>query len=250
MKIINKSLTVLDLFLAGDGELSLEEIARLSGMNKSTARRIILSLIECGFLKKQRKRGKYSLGMKFLDYIQAIKKHNPIVGIAEPYLHEISQVTDETVSLALWDGRDVVICRTIYPTHPLRVSANEGTMVGLHFASLGKAILAEIPEEELTMRLGSKLTRYTHNTITDVNDLKKNLILVRNEGVAIDDEEAFLGVRGIASIFRNNEGAMVGAINILGPSIRLTREKIREFVPAVKGCAMKISKALGYVEKK
>ena len=189
--------------------------------------------------------------MKFLDYIQAVKKNNPIIDIAEPYLNEMKQTIDETISLALWDGRDAVICRSLYPNNnPLKVSFNEGTMLGMHYASLGKAIMAEMPEEELNPRLSKALTRYTHNTITDVNDLKQHFMIVRQEGVAIDDEEAFLGVRGIAATFKNNEGVVVGAINVLGPSIRLTREKIREYVPTVKDCALKISKALGYKEQR
>jgi len=250
MKTINKAISVLDLFLTGDGELSVEEIARLANMNKSTARRIVLSLIECGFLKRQyNKRGKYYLGMKFLDYIQAVKKHNPIIDIAEPYLNELKQIIDETISLALWDGYYAVVCRSIFPNQPLRINSSEGALVGLHFASLGKAILAEMPEGELSLHLSKELTRFTHNTITDINDLKKHLIIIRQEGVAIDDEEAFLGIRGIGAVLKNNEGAVVGAVNVLGPSIRLTREKIREFIPAVKGCAAKISKALGYNEK-
>lgn len=237
---------MLNLFLANGSGLSLEEITQLSGLNKSTTRRIVLSLVECGFLKQQRKRGKYSLGMKFLDYAQAVKKNNPIMDIAAPYLTEMGQIIDETVSLAVWDGRTAIICQSIHPTHPLRVTSYEGTMAGLHYNSLGKAILAEIPEEELNRLLPDDLTRYTHNTITDINDLKKQLMMVRQEGVAIDDEEGFIGIRGIAATLRNNEGKVVGAITILGPSIRLTREKLRECVPMVKETALKISRALGY----
>jgi IclR family transcriptional regulator, KDG regulon repressor len=249
VKILSKAISVLDLFLMSNTELTMEEIAKMAAMNKSTARRIVLSLIDCGFLKRQQKRGKYSLGMKFLDYIQAVKRLNPIVNIAEPYIIEIGRITGETASLALWDGKDAVISRTIYPDNPLRVTANEGTMVGLHFASLGKAIMAEMSEEELSLRLSKNLIKYTHNTITDMNDLKKHLMIVRQEGAAIDDEEAFLGIRGIAAAFKNNEKIVVGVVNILGPSVRLTREKIREYIPAVKECASKISNALGYHEK-
>jgi len=248
VKIINKAISVLDLFLNSGGELSVEDISRLSGMNKSTARRIVLSLVECRFLQRQPRRGKYYLGLKLLDYIETVKKNNPIVDAAEPFMYELLKTIDETISLALWDGLKAVVCRSIYPNHPLRVMSAEGTMVALHFASLGKAILAEMPEEELDLRIGVGLSRYTHNTITDINDLKKHLIIIRQEGVAIDDEEAFLGVRGIAAAIKNNEGMVVGAVNVLGPSIRLTREKVREFMPAVKGCALNISKALGYSE--
>jgi DNA-binding IclR family transcriptional regulator len=249
VKIFNKSIVVLDLFLDTESELSLQDIAKLSSLNKSTARRIVLSLIECGFLKQSKRRGKYSLGMKFLDYTQALKKHNPIMDIAEPYLNEINQIINETVSLALWDGRNAVICQSIYPTHPLKVTSYEGTMAGLHFSSLGKAIMAEMPEEELNQRFSNNFKQYTQNTITDINDLKKHLMIVRQEGAAIDDEEGFVGVRGIAATLKNNEGAVIGALNILGPSIRLTRERIRECVPIVKEYALKISKALGYTGK-
>lgn len=237
---------MLNLFLTNDGELSLEDIARLSGLHKSTARRIVFSLIECGFLRQPRKRGKYSLGMKFLDYAQTVKKTNPIMDIAAPHLTEMGQMIDETVSLAVWDGRTAIICQSIHPSHPLRVTSYEGTLAGLHYNSLGKAILAELSEEELNRLLTNDLTRYTHNTITDINDLKKQLIMIRQEGVAIDDEEGFLGIRGIAATLRNNEGNVVGSITILGPSIRLTREKLRECVPIVKETALRISRALGY----
>jgi DNA-binding IclR family transcriptional regulator len=246
MKLLKKSIGVLDLFLNNDGELSLEDITRLSGMNKSTTRRIVLSLIECGFLKQTRKRGKYSLGMKFLDYAKTVKKYNPIVDIAAPYLTEMGQIIDETVSLAVWDGRTAAICQSVHPSHPLRVTSYEGTMGGLHYNSLGKAILAEISEEELPRHLNGNLTRFTHNTITDINDLKKQLMIIRREGVAIDDEEGFLGIRGIAAALKNNEGNVVGSITILGPSIRLTREKLQECIPIVKEAALNISRALGY----
>ena len=246
MKLLRKSINVMDLFLANNGELSLEDITRLSGMNKSTVRRIALSLIDCGFLRQQRKRGKYTLGLRLLDYAQAVKKYNPLMDIAEPYLVELSQIIDETVSLAIWDGRICVICQSIHPNHPLKVTSYEGSMAGLHYNSIGKAILAEIPEHELEHRIPKELTRYTHNTITDINELKKHLVTIRQEGVAIDDEEGFVGIRGIGAALKNMDGTVVGAITILGPSIRLTREKLGECVPIVKETAWKISKALGY----
>jgi IclR family KDG regulon transcriptional repressor len=246
VRLLNKSVGVLDLFLNNDGLLSLEDIIRLSGMNKSTAWRIVFALTECGFLRQQKKRGKYSLGMKFLDYAQAVKKFNPIMDIAAPHLMEMGQIIDETASLAVWDGRTAIICLSIYTTHPLRVTSYEGTLAGLHYNSLGKAILAEISEKELDRLLPKDLTRFTRNTITNINELKKHLLAVRREGIAIDDEEGFIGIRGIAAALKNDEGNVVGAITILGPSIRLTREKLQECVPVVKTTAREISRALGY----
>ncbi len=249
MKLLKKPISILDLFLTNDGELSLEDMTKLSGMNKSTVRRIVLSLMECGFIRQQRKRGKYGLGLKFLDYAQAVKKYYPLMDIAEPYIIEMSQIVDETVSLAIWDGRVCVICLSIHPNHPLKVTSYEGTMAGLHYNSIGKAILAEIHEEDLNTLIPKSLTRYTQNTITDINDLRKHLMNIRQEGVAIDDEEGFVGIRGIGAALKNGDGNVVGALTVLGPSIRLTRERLRECVPIVKETASKISQILGYARK-
>ena len=91
MKIIKKASTILDLFLNHECELSLEEMAVFSKMNKPTVRRIALTLVETGFLKQTTKRGKYSLGMKFLDFSEAIKKNTTLSYMARPYLIKLSQ---------------------------------------------------------------------------------------------------------------------------------------------------------------
>jgi len=249
MKTIEKTFQILQLFLTHGDELSLSDLSRLSGLNKPTTRRIALSLIKCGLLRQQKNRGKYSLGMKFIDFSQAIKKQNQVVEVAEPFMSHLSLEVNETVALAIWDGRQAVICQAIHPNHPLKVTAYEGTLSGLYFNSLGKAILAELPEQDIEKYIIGEMVAFTPNTITSLNDLKKHLMIVRQEGVAIDEEEGFQGIRGIASVFKNDLGHIAGAITIIGPTVRLTRERIREFSPIVKDCADKISRALGYGRK-
>lgn len=249
MTVLRKSLEILDLFLEETRELSLEEIAHRTGMNKTTTRRIAVTLIKSELLKQQKTRGKYSLGGRFLSYAQAFKKQNPIISIAKPFIVKLEHAVDETVALALWDGFRLMICDSVTPSHPLKVAAYEGTMTGLHHNSLGKAVLAALPESLVEEIVGDNMNRYTQNTITTMNDLKKHLLVSRQEGIAIDDEEGFSGVKGIGAVFYNNEGAIAGAITVIGPSIRLTHEKIREFKPIVKECAESISAALGYNEK-
>jgi IclR family transcriptional regulator, KDG regulon repressor len=244
--VLHKSVDVLNLFLADEGELTLEELAIRTHMNKTTTRRIAVSLIDCGLLKQPKKRGKYSLGLKLLDYSQALKKQLPIVDIAQPLLQDFGRAVNETTSMALWDGKTAVICQSIHPTHPLKVTSYEGTLLGLHYNSLGKAILAELKPEEQDNLLKGELFRFTANTITNVSELKNQLVTIHREGIAIDDEEGFKGIRGIAAVFKNSEGSTVGAVTILGPSVRLTRERIQEIVPLLKECTSRISEALGY----
>lgn len=249
MKIIKKAFQILQLFLDHGEELTLGELSSLSGLNKPTTRRIALALMQCGFLQQQKNRGRYALGMKFIDFSQAVKKQSHIVDVAEPLLDRLNLETNETVALAVWDGRQAVICQAIHPNHPLKVTAYEGTMSGLYFNSLGKAILAALPEEDIEKFVTGELHSFTTNTITSLNSLKNHLLLVRQEGVAVDDEEGFQGIRGLAAVFRDKTGEIAGAITIIGPTVRLTREKSRAFIPMVKDCADRISTALGYDER-
>jgi DNA-binding IclR family transcriptional regulator len=119
----------------------------------------------------------------------------------------------------------------------------------LHFTSLGKAILAQLAESELKRLFSGPLARSTPNSITDVDDLKKHLLIVKQQGVAIDDEEYALGVRGVAAAFKDENGTVQGSISILGPSVRLSRERLKDCAALVRQYSGKISSELGYREK-
>jgi len=248
MNVIEKTIKLLEAFLDCRSSLSLEEMSRYSGMNKATVRRIALVLVKGGFLKQPEKRGKYSLGMRFLDFSKVIKSSSMLVDAAAPHLFKLSQQVNETVAMAVWDGESAFICQNYHPNHPLKVISAEGKIFGLHFTSLGKAILAELGDTELKRALNGKLDSATPNTITDIDDLKRHLLIVRQQGVAIDDEEYCLGVRGIAASLKDENGAVIGAISILGPSVRLTREKIRVYVDSIKVCACRITRDMGFQE--
>jgi DNA-binding IclR family transcriptional regulator len=249
MKIVTKVFGVLELFLESADEMTLAEISRMARLNKPTTRRICLALVKCGYLRQPVRRGKYSLGWKFLDYSRTIKRTNYLVKVAAPHLMQLKQDANESVTMAVWDGTNTSLCLSYLTDHPLKVVSSEGSKLILHATSIGKAAIAELPENELRMYLGDSPTRYTPNTITDINDLKKHLQVVQQEGVAFDDEEFLPGVRGIGTALRNRDGGVVGTIGILGPTVRLSRAKLRDLVPVIKKCAYKISIELGYTGK-
>ena len=246
MKIIEKTFQILEIFLDHGDELSLDELSRLSGFNKPTTRRIALSLIECGYLNQNKPRGKYALGMKFLDYSGAIKMHNNVIRVAGPRLMELSQQLKESSTMAIWDGTRTALCQSYLAEHPLRVVPDEGSRLVLHATCVGKALLSELPEDQLGGYLG-EMKRFTPNTVIDIDELRKQLISIRKEGIAFDDEEYYQGVRGLGVTIRNGEENVIGSIGVLGPSVRMTRARLREYVPVIKNCARNISRELGYV---
>jgi IclR family KDG regulon transcriptional repressor len=246
MKVIERTLSLLDLFLGDTSELSLDELSEASGINKYTVRRMVSTLIRCGYLKQVKKRGKYSLGIKLLDFGGVFRINSIMVPIANPYLIELSQRVQESVQMAVWDGIRVFLCRAVLTPHPLRVAPLEGTRLALHATSLGKALIAEWSEEDLDGYFSNKLERYTLNTITDFGQLKKHLSTIRKEGVAYDYEECYAGVSGVGAQLKNGEGTVVGAISLYGPITRLDKKKMKEDAPLVKDCALNISRKLGY----
>ena len=246
MKVIERTLNILDLFLGDTSELSLDEITEASGISKYTVRRMVSTLIKGDYLKQVKKRGKYSLGIKFLDFGGVYKINSIIIPIANPFLIELSQKVSESVQMAVWDGMRVFLCKAIETPHPLRVVSIEGTRLAMHATSLGKALIAELPEDDLPGYFSNKLERYTPNTITDFHELQRHLSKVRKDGVAFDNEECYIGVSGVAAALKNSEGSVVGAISLYGPITRLDKERMKEDAPLVRDCALKISRELGY----
>ena len=252
MKSLNKALDILELFLSGEKEMALADIAVKSGLNKTTVSHIVKTLVKRGYMKQREKRGKYSLGTAFIEFSGAIKGSIKLRDVAIPHLVKLSRIAKESVILAVWDGKSAVTTETVHPIRkeytPLKVVPDEGSKSPLHCTSIGKVILADMTEKELKEFFTSSKNRerFTPNTITNFNDMKSHLFLVKQEGIAFDDEEYSLGVRGVSAGLRDNGGNTVGAIAVLGPSVRLTRAQIRGLSGAVKNCALHISKELGY----
>jgi len=247
MKSLQKVINILELFLSNDEDLSLSDLAKFSGLHKTTVYRIVSLLVGQGYLKQREKRGKYSLGMKFLDFSGAIKKRMKIREIALPYLEKLSKSLKETILLQIWDGKESVLAETIHSDYVLQAIPNEGTKVPLHSSAGGKVFLAHMTEEGLKKYCNERgLKALTPNTITDLNELKKQLLIVKRECIGFDYEETLLGASGVGSGIKDAQGNIAAIVNILGPTVRLSRARLKEIAPEIKSCALEISRELGW----
>ena len=252
MKVLNNTFKVLDIFLEHPSEISLDELTSLSNLNKTTLSRIVRELVKYGFLMQRENRGKYSLGYKYFDFVGHIKIQMKTRDIAVPYLVKLSQCVNESIILALWTKGRAGVTETFQTKYTLKVIPDEGSRLSLNTTSCGKVILANLSTKEFNeIYKERKLERFTPNSITDFQDLKRHLAIIRREGVAFDDEENTPGVRSIAAAIMNFEGNVVGAVGVIGPSVRLTRARMIELVTPVRDCAEEISRGLGWpVENK
>lgn len=251
-KLLNKSLDVMELFLHNQDEMTLSDMAHLTGFNKATVYRIASTLIERGYLSQQEKRGKYSLGAIYLNYSKAVKDRLQPRSIALPYINELTQALGECVDLALVKESGVLFTETFRPPlnqlkYSLQIMPAEDVDRSLHAGSLGKIILAAMSDDDLEKYIRAKgLGRFTANTITDKDILKEELSRIRQEEVAYDNEELSPGVNSLSAGLRDSDGKVIGSLGIVAPAVRLPLTKMLELTPMLKSYTTRISKDLGY----
>jgi DNA-binding IclR family transcriptional regulator len=249
MKSLAKTFDILELYLGGKDEFAVTEVSKLLKLNKTTVSRIMSKLTRRGYLRQNELRGKYSLGTIFLEYSGIIKKRLKIRDIAIPHLFELSRKAKESTMLAVWDGKGYAITETFHDTDysnsPLKVVPDEGITMPLYCTCLGKIFLAAMSDSDVEEYFkGVKLDRRTPNTVVDIKTLEKQLVTIRQEGVAFDDEEYALGVRGVAAGLVSREGKIAGSIALVAPSVRLSLAGMQDLVPIVKAVAQEISKEI------
>ncbi len=254
MKSLLKALDILELFWLHHDELSLSEMASLSRHGKAATYRIVSTLVSRGYLKQEKKRGKYSLGKVFLEFSGIVKGNVNIRDLAIPYLTELSHLVKESVIIAIWDGKNSVFTETFHETGyslgPLKVIPEEGVSIPLYCSSLGKIILANMSEEDCAKYFNHiKLEKRTPNTIVDVSTFIMQFPKIKTENIAYDDEEYALGVRAVASGIKDEHKNICGAICIIGPSVRLSNDLLRTLAPTVRSFAVRISTVLGFRAK-
>ena len=251
MKVLTKTFDILDQYLRGDEELAVTEISEKLSLNKATVSRIMARLEKRGYLRQIGTRGKYSLGTIFLEFSGIIKNRLKVREIAIPHLFELSRRVGESTILGVWDGGGYSITESFHDTaqkgNPLKVIPDEGISMPLFCTCLGKIFLAGMSESDLLAYLGNvKLEPRTSRTITDAKRLTQELSQIRQKGLAYDDEEFALGVRGVAAGVFNHDFKTVGAIGVLAPSPRMSMARLQEIGPLVKDYALEISRQLGY----
>jgi DNA-binding IclR family transcriptional regulator len=194
---------------------------------------------------------KYQLGPLVAEIASAMNRSfdTHLISLAQPFLDKLSADTGEGVAIEVLAGDSSVLAYQIPARTTLRVTANVGDRLPVHVSSGAKIILAFSDPQRVDKILDRKLVRYTANTITDPEVLKKHLIEYRRQGVAFDYGELDEDVYTVAAPILNYEQKPVAAVLIAGPDKRMgTNLKESEMIKSVKEAALSISKRLFYQE--
>jgi IclR family KDG regulon transcriptional repressor len=247
MSTVGKALDILEAILRNRDEVGLAALAKMTGLNRTTVHRISSILVKRGYLYQKGKGGKYSLGLKFLQYSDISNAAASIKEQALPYLQKLCDEISETVNMAILNGVEAVGIAFIATDRILQVVPGLVDRYPFHCTALGKILLAYMPDERIENIIKTKgLNAYTDNTTTDATRLKKEIATIKRDGIAFDDEEYSLGVRSAASPIKGEQGDVLAAVSFVGPSVRISKSRMIQLAPMVKNCALEISRSLGY----
>ncbi len=242
---VDRALFLLETIAEAGGEATLTELATRTGLNISTCHHLLATLIKRGFAAKVPGRRLYALGARIL-YLGHACLQVDLPRRAQRYLEAINRATGETVHLAGLQGDAVVTLAVREARHAVRVDPGKiGKLEAPHATSVGKAILAWLPEDEIRRILADGMKRFTDNTITDFPTFVEALRVVRRNGYAIDREEFLPGVICVGAAIRDQAGTVIGAISVSTPSMRATEEHIELMRDEINAATRALSAEFG-----
>jgi len=227
--------------------MSLSELSAAIGVSRSTVYSLLATLQEHGFVEKDLRFKQYRLGLTTFEVGSAYLRGVDLVRAFDEVAKELVQRCQETVKLAVLDGRDVVyLGRQQGSGHSVQLVARVGSRVPAHATAVGKLLLAAMSDAEIDrLYEGHELGALAPNTLTDLAALKIRLHTVRREGVAFDDAESSPGVHCVAAPIYDHNGRPVAAMSIGIPNDRYTQERMAELTALVREHADLLSRTLG-----
>ncbi|MFT4267279.1 MAG: IclR family transcriptional regulator C-terminal domain-containing protein [Xenophilus sp.] len=240
-----KAFQVLHAFDGTRRHLTLADIARVSGLDRSAAQRLVYTLEKIGYLRRIPDTRQYGLTSRVLQLSYNYLRTNELVDKASPYLLDISRTLGETTNLQELDGTDIVFVARFPGVHLVNVDIAVGSRLPAFCTASGTAILARMERERRTEILReSKLTQITPYTETRMEPLLARIERAAERGYALVVNETVMGDISIAAPITDHRGHAVAAINIAVPTTRWTPEEVEaRLAQHVQVAATSISKA-------
>jgi len=223
---LERGLSVIRTFDAEHTELTLSEVAAATGVTRAAARRFLLTLAELGYVRSE---GRFfSLTARVLDLGYAYLSSLSLPEVAESHLEALVAEVNESSSVSVLDGMDVVYVARVPVSRIMTVAISVGTRFPAYATSMGRVLLAGLPEEQLQAYLTRvRLQPLTPRTVGSVEALRAELAKVRSQGWAMVNQELEEGLRAIAAPVRDRAGRIAAAVNVSAHASRTSLETMR-----------------------
>lgn len=228
VKSVEKTFDVLRAFDPEHPRLTISQIASRSDMTRASARRFLLTLADLGYVRVDG--SSFELTPRSLEIGSSYLANLALPRIAERHLKSLAVELNETTSLCILDGQDIVYVACVPSPRLLSVSINVGTRFPAWATSMGRVLVADLPEPRLTGYFKEvELQRFTERSLGSLDELRREVDLARSRGWSIVSQELEDGLRGVAVPVRSGQDT-VAAINVSLQTHRASAETIRNTV--------------------
>ena len=235
-----KGLKVIEAFRADRPRLAVVEVARVTGLDRATARRCLLTLHSLGYADYD---GKFfTLTPRILRLGMGALATLPLPQIVQPWLDQLSEQIGQSTSVAILDDTEVVYVARAAQKRVMTVGLMPGSRLPAHSTSLGRVLLASLPEAQARALIErADLTPRTVRSLTSPDEIMTELGKIRETGHAIIDQEVEIGLRSIAVPVFDARGRTVAALNTGVAAIQAGPEDLaRDYLPGL----LKVQEAL------
>ena len=236
--------------LSKEREAALATLAQKAMTSKSTTHRLLQTMVDLGYVEQDPESERYRLTLKLFGVaVRALNTESDLLKIADRGMGRLSRATGESINLGVMDEQDsrVVYIHARPSAYGLSMKSTIGMRNPLHSTSLGKALLAFRPEEEIEERIASiDLTPSAPNTITDSDTLREALVTTRTRGYAEEIEESEAGVRCMAVPILDHLGKSMAAISMAFPLFRFDEARHDEYAELLLEVGRDASREMGY----
>lgn len=221
-----RGLAVIRAFDEDHPERTLSEVARAAELSRASARRFLHTLVQLGYVWTDGR--VFALTPRVLELGFAYLSSASLPEIAEPHLERLVARVHESASVSVLDGSDVVYVARVPVSRIMTVSVNIGTRFPAFATSMGRVLLAHLPDAELEHQLSTaELTALAPHTTTSAEALREELAQVREQGWALVDQELEAGLRSVAAPIRDRD-RVLAAINVSSHASRTSSADVQQ----------------------
>lgn len=231
VRAVERALRVIQTFNAEHPSQTLSEVAAASNLNRATARRLLLTLKDLGFVSGNARQ--FSLTPHVLQLGYAYLSGMSLVEVARPHLQSLARELGETASLTVLDGDEIVYLDLATSSRLSSIQISVGTRFKAHTTSMGRVLLAGLPQEQIESYLKRvESDRRRERTVRPINELRREIELTAERGWATVDQELEEGLRGVAAPVHDRSGQVIAAVNVSAHAARKTIADLAElYVP-------------------
>ena len=242
---LERGLAVINSFSREHNPQTLSQVAVRTGLTRATARRVLLTLAELGYVQQTGR--DFTLTPKVLDLGYSFLSSFHVVELAQPSLERLVDQVKESSSMSVLDGQEIVYVARVPTSRIMTIALALGSRLPAYPTSMGRVLLAGLPRAELDDYIEhTRFERLTPHTITSKKEFRAVIERTREDGFALVDQELEEGVRSVAAPIRNGKGEVIAAINVSCHASRVDFTRINEeFRPRLLEAAAEISDRAG-----